>query len=105
MVIALLAVLGVDLIMIVAFFGVVLSRRRWVSRQPGAFKAGSGWWTVRCRGWAPSGSGVMAAGSVTCWSAPRCRSVRNELVAGDGPAGRVGVGRAGGGQAGRGATR
>jgi hypothetical protein len=42
---ALLAVLGVDLIMIVAFFGVVLSRRRWVSRQPGAFKARSGWWT------------------------------------------------------------
>jgi hypothetical protein len=66
MVIALLAVLGVDLIMIVAFFGVVLSRRRWVSRQPGAFKARSGWWTARCRGWAPSGSGVMAAGSVTC---------------------------------------
>ena len=33
-----LAVLGVDLIVIVAFLGVVLSRRRWVSRQPGAFK-------------------------------------------------------------------
>jgi hypothetical protein len=38
MFIALLAVLGVDLIVIVAFFGVVLSRRRWVSRQQGAFK-------------------------------------------------------------------
>ena len=38
MVIALLAVLGVDLIVIVAFLGVVLSRRRWVSHQPGAFK-------------------------------------------------------------------
>jgi hypothetical protein len=38
MVIALLAVLGVDLIVIVAFIGVVLSRRRWVSHQPGAFK-------------------------------------------------------------------
>jgi Protein of unknown function (DUF2550) len=37
-VIALLAVLGVDLIVIVAFLGVVLSRRRWVSHQPGAFK-------------------------------------------------------------------
>jgi hypothetical protein len=37
-VIALLAVLGVDLIVIVAFPGVVLSRRRWVSHQPGAFK-------------------------------------------------------------------
>jgi hypothetical protein len=38
MVIALLAALGVDLIVIVAFLGVVLSRRRWVSRQPVAFK-------------------------------------------------------------------
>ena len=38
MLIALLAVLGVDLIVIVAFLGVVLSRRRWVSHQPGAFK-------------------------------------------------------------------
>jgi hypothetical protein len=38
MVIALLAVLGVDLIVIVAFLAVVLSRRRWVSHQPGAFK-------------------------------------------------------------------
>jgi hypothetical protein len=38
MVIALLAVLGVELLVIVAFLGVVLSRRRWVSRQPGAFK-------------------------------------------------------------------
>jgi hypothetical protein len=38
MVIALLAVLGVDLIVIVAFLGVVISRRRWVSREPGAFK-------------------------------------------------------------------
>jgi hypothetical protein len=38
MVIALLAVLGVDLIVIVAFLAVVLSRRRWVSHQPDAFK-------------------------------------------------------------------
>jgi hypothetical protein len=38
MVIALLAVLGVDLIVIVVFVGVVLSRKRWVSHQPGAFK-------------------------------------------------------------------
>jgi Protein of unknown function (DUF2550) len=37
-VIALLAVLGVDLIVIVVLLGVVLSRRRWVSREPGAFK-------------------------------------------------------------------
>ena len=38
MVIALLAVLGVDLIVIVVLLGVILSRRRWVSHQPGAFK-------------------------------------------------------------------
>jgi hypothetical protein len=38
MVIALLAVLGVDLIVIVVLLGVVLTRRRWVSHQPDAFK-------------------------------------------------------------------
>lgn len=38
MIFALLAVLGVDLIVIVVLLGVVLSRRRWVSHQPGAFK-------------------------------------------------------------------
>ena len=38
MVIALLAVLGVDLIVIVVLLGVMLTRRRWVSHQPDAFK-------------------------------------------------------------------
>ena len=38
MLIALLAVLGVELATIVAFALVVLSRRRWVVRQPGAFR-------------------------------------------------------------------
>ena len=38
MLIALLAVLGVDLIVIVAIAAGVLSRRRWISRQPGAFR-------------------------------------------------------------------
>ena len=37
MVIALLAVLGVDLIVIVAFVAFVLGRKRWVKRQPNAF--------------------------------------------------------------------
>ena len=37
MLIALLALLGVNLIVIVALLGVVLSRRLWVKRQPGAF--------------------------------------------------------------------
>ena len=38
MVIALLAVLGVDLIVVVAFAAIVISRKRWVKRRPGAFR-------------------------------------------------------------------
>ena len=38
MLIALLALLGVDLIAIVAFVAFVLTRKRWVKRQPGAFR-------------------------------------------------------------------
>ena len=38
MVIALLAIIGVNLIVIVVFLAGVLGRRRWVSRQPGAFR-------------------------------------------------------------------
>ena len=38
MLIALLALLGVDLIVIVAFVAFVLMRKRWVKRQPGAFQ-------------------------------------------------------------------
>jgi hypothetical protein len=38
MLIALLAVLGVNLIVLVAFAAFVLSRKRWVKRQPGAFR-------------------------------------------------------------------
>jgi hypothetical protein len=38
MLIALLAVLGVDLIVIVAIAAFVLGRRRWVKRQDGAFR-------------------------------------------------------------------
>jgi hypothetical protein len=38
MLIALLAVLGVDLIVIVVLLVLVLSRKRWVKRQPGAFR-------------------------------------------------------------------
>ena len=37
MLIALLALLGVDLIVILVFLGFVLLRKRWVARQPGAF--------------------------------------------------------------------
>jgi hypothetical protein len=38
MLIALLAVLGVDLIVIVVIAALVISRRRWVTRQDGAFR-------------------------------------------------------------------
>jgi hypothetical protein len=38
MLIALLAVLGVDLIVLVAFAAVVITRKRWVKRQAGAFR-------------------------------------------------------------------
>ena len=41
--IALLVLLGVDLIVIVVLLGVLLTRRRWVSHQTGAFRgAGAG---------------------------------------------------------------
>jgi hypothetical protein len=38
MLIALLAVLGVDLIVLVAFAAFVFGRKRWVNRQPSAFR-------------------------------------------------------------------
>ncbi|WP_406511190.1 DUF2550 family protein [Streptomyces sp. NBC_00161] len=38
MLIALLAVLGVDLAVVAAFAAVVYGRKRWVKRQPGAFR-------------------------------------------------------------------
>ena len=38
MLIALLAVLGVDLIVIVVLLAIVLARRQWIRHQPGAFK-------------------------------------------------------------------
>jgi hypothetical protein len=38
MLIALLVVLGVDLIVVVVLLASVLSRKRWVMRQPGAFR-------------------------------------------------------------------
>ena len=42
MLIALLAVLGVDLIVVVVLLASVISRKRWVGRQPGAFRGASG---------------------------------------------------------------
>jgi hypothetical protein len=90
MVIALLAVLGVDLIVIVVLLGAVLTRRRWVSHQPGAFKG-----AVRVVEGEVSGlGGKWKRGygrwvrDVLVWTkAPAL--FRNELVAVDGLAGEV----------------
>jgi hypothetical protein len=88
MIIALLAVLGVDLIVIVVLLGVLLSRRRWVGHQPGAFKGAirvvdgqvSGLGTKWQRGY---GRWVR---DVLVWTKGRAL-FRNELVAVDGLAG------------------
>jgi Protein of unknown function (DUF2550) len=85
MVIALLAVLGVDLIVIVAFLGVVLSRRRWVSRQPGAFKGAVRVVDGEVPGLGPKwqrGSGRWVR-DVLVWT-KKPLLFRNELVAVDG---------------------
>jgi hypothetical protein len=88
MLIALLAVLGVDLIVIVVLLAAVLTRRRWVSHQPGAFKGG-----IRIvRGDVPGlkvkwrrGYGRWV-GQVLVWTkAPFL--FRNELVVAEAPAG------------------
>ena len=71
MVIALLAVLGVDLVVIVVVLGVLLSRRRWVSHQPDAFKGAIRVVDGEVSGLEPSGIAAMAAGSATCLSGPR----------------------------------
>lgn len=90
MVIALLAVLGVDLIVIVVLLGTVLTRRRWVSHQPGAFKG-----AIRVVGGEVSGlGGKWKRGygrwvrDVLVWAeAPFL--FRNQLLAVDGLAGAV----------------
>ena len=88
MVIALLAVLGVDLVVIVVVLGVLLSRRRWVSHQPDAFKG-----AVRVVDGEVSGLGAKWQRGYGRWvrdvlvwtKAPAL--FRNELVAVDGLAG------------------
>jgi hypothetical protein len=88
MLIALLAVLGVDLSVIVVLLAVVLARKRWVSHQPGAFKGAiriidgdvPGLKTKWKRGY---GRWVR---EILVWTkAPFL--FRNELVVADGPAG------------------
>jgi hypothetical protein len=87
-VIALLAVLGVDLIVIVVLLGVVLSRRRWVSREPGAFKGAVRVVEGEVPGLAPKwqrGYGRWVR-DVLVWT-KKPLLFRNELVAVDGLAG------------------
>ena len=96
MVIALLAVLGVDLIVIVAFLGVVLSRRRWVSHQPGAFKGAVRVVDGEVPGLGPKwqrGHGRWVRDVLVWTKAPAL--FRNELVAVDGLAGAVRAAEAG----------
>jgi hypothetical protein len=88
MVIALLAVLGVDLIVIVVLLGVVLSRRRWVSHQPGAFKGAIRVVDGEVSGLGPKwkrGYGRWVRDVLVWTKAPLL--FRNELVAVDGLAG------------------
>jgi hypothetical protein len=64
MLIALLAVLGVDLIVLVAFVASALTRKRWVKRQPGSFRGGGSGRRRRGRWPAPElESGLRALGS------------------------------------------
>ena len=96
MVITLLAVLGVDLIVIVVLLGAVLARRRWISHQPGTFKG-----AIRVVDGQVSGlGGKWKRGygrwvrDVLVWTkAPFL--FRNELVAVDGLAGEVRAAEAG----------
>ena len=90
MVIALLAVLGVDLIVIVVLLGAVLARRRWVSHQPGAFKGAIRVVEGEVPGLGPKwkrGYGRWVRDVLVWTKAPAL--FRNELVAVDGLAGAV----------------
>jgi hypothetical protein len=94
--IALLAVLGVDLIVIVFVLGVVLTRRRWVSLQPGAFKVAIRTVDGEVAGLGPKwkhGYGRWVRDVLVWTKAPLL--FRNELVAVDGLAGAAGAARPG----------
>jgi hypothetical protein len=85
MVIALLAVLGVDLIVLVVFVAFVLSRKRWVRHQPGVFAGAIRTAEGEVDGLGPKwrrGYGRWV-GDVLVWTkAPFL--LRNEFVAADG---------------------
>src|SRR3954447_1376373 len=82
MLIALLAVLGVDLVVVVVLVAGVVSRKRWVMRRPGAFRAAirvtageidglRRKWHRGCGRW---------VGDILVWTKPQFL-FRNELVA------------------------
>ena len=85
MIIALLALLGVDLIVIVVLLGVMLTRRRWVSHQPDAFKGAIRIVDGEVSGLGPKwkrGYGRWVRDVLVWTKAPAL--FRNELVAVDG---------------------
>jgi hypothetical protein len=84
MLIVLLAALGVDLVVIVALSVLVLGRRRWVGRQPGAFKGAIRVSQGQVDGLGPGwrrGYGRWVRGILVWTSRPFF--VQNELVLGD----------------------
>ena len=89
MLIALLALLGVDLFVIVAFVALVLTRKRWVKRQPGAFHGAIRVSDGEVDGLRPKwsrGYGRWVRDVLVWTKGPFL--FRNELVAADGPGGR-----------------
>jgi hypothetical protein len=85
MIIALLAVLGVDLIVIIVLLGILLTRRRWVSHQPDAFKGAIRVVDGEASGLGPKwkrGYGRWVRDVLVWTKAPAL--FRNELVAVDG---------------------
>jgi hypothetical protein len=85
MLIALLAVLGVDLIIIVAFVAFVVTRKRWIKRQPGAFRGAIRVSGGEIDGLSPKwkrGYGRWVRDVLVWTKAPFL--FRNELVAADG---------------------
>ena len=74
MLIALLAVLGVDLIVLVAFAALVLGRKRWVKRQPGVLRGVIRVASGEVDGLRPIGAVATGGGSATSSSGRRRRS-------------------------------
>jgi Protein of unknown function (DUF2550) len=88
MIAAVLALLGVDLIVILVLVGMMLTRRRWLSHQPGAFKGAIRVVDGEVSGLGPKwkrGYGRWVREVLVWTKAPDL--LRNELVAVDGLAG------------------